>query len=134
VGNASGSNGTYNLQGGSLTTYASDIGVSGTGLLAQTGGTHTVSQTLNVGTSAGSTGTYTLANSSATLSTHNTTIGLFGTGTFTQTGGSHTVSDSLLIGDSAGNPAANAHRYLQSRHRHPLDRCHGSRPLRHWHL
>jgi uncharacterized protein with beta-barrel porin domain len=74
-------NGTYTLQGGTLTTPNALVGVYGTGTFTQSGGTITVSDTLTIQANSGSTGTYTLSGGTFTVN-H-----LINNGTFNRTGG-----------------------------------------------
>lgn len=103
LGTLTGSSGTYNLSGGSLSfTNNEIIGSSGTGVFNQTGGTNTtVLGTLHVGTSSGGRGTYNLSGGS--LSTYWEYIGTYGTGIFNQTGGTHTVGAYLYLGGDTGS-------------------------------
>ena len=75
VGLNSGSSGTYNLSGGTLTggtgtpSGFETIGVAGTGTFNQTGGANTVADNnLNLGLDPGSSGTYNLSVGSLTVS------------------------------------------------------------------
>lgn len=130
IGVGENGHGTYNLNAGSLLVKSESIGTSinpdpvesgGTGIFTQSGGTHTVSDTLFIG--LGGLGTYNL--NAGSLSTKSESIGSSiyrfsvetgGTGIFTQSGGTHTVSDILSIGNgeastgkydlSAGNLSA----------------------------
>jgi hypothetical protein len=92
---ASNGSGTYDLSGGSLTSYSEDIGARGAGTFTQTGGTNTVSSTslqyvaLAVGSRGANPGTYTLSGT-GTLSSISETI--YPTGTFTQNGGTNTIT------------------------------------------
>lgn len=103
--------GSYILNEGSLSTNSESIGSTiysnpmegATGIFTQSGGTHTVSDTLSIG--LGGLGTYTL--NAGSLSTKSESIGstfyrdpmvVGGTGIFTQSGGTHTVSGILSIG------------------------------------
>jgi hypothetical protein len=88
--------GSYNLSGGSLTSYAETVGVHGRGSFTQTGGTNTLTLSndsyvaLGVGGSSGAvTGTYNLSGSGV-LNSPNETI--YPAGVFTQGGGSNTIS------------------------------------------
>jgi hypothetical protein len=95
--------GSYSLSGSaSLNSQLSLVGYQGTGSFTQSGGTHTVSNYLELGTSSGATGFYSLSNSSAVLSTTNTLVGYQSIGSFTQSGGTHSVSDSLSLGTTLG--------------------------------
>jgi hypothetical protein len=87
LGYNSGSRGTYELQGGSLSAKHEYIGYLGTGTFTQNGGTHTVDH-LFIGVGVLSNGTYNLEG--GTLSAG--TIQVNPTGSFNVTGGTHTVS------------------------------------------
>ena len=122
--------GTYNLSGGLLTGGVPGstngglecVGVSGTGIFNQTGGTHIVSDELDVGGAdpswgisimttplGAASGVYTL--SGGLLDSSQTIVGEYvgvqGTGIFTQTGGTHLASGITLGGVNAttNNPA-----------------------------
>ncbi len=98
--------GTYELSAGTLETHYTTIGNWGQGTFTQTGGTHTVSESLVLGReldSSGSTtvfgtGTYNL--SGGTLNA-TTTVGQAGVGTFNNTGGTHNVTGDLALGTAA---------------------------------
>lgn len=90
--------GTYNLSAGSLLTNSESLGSSfyhrdysavssGTGNFVQSGGTHTVSKNLSIGSGMESTGKYDL--SAGSLSAGSEDISYLGT--FNQTGGTNTV-------------------------------------------
>ena len=99
VGDGPGSNGTYNLSGtGTLNSLETDVGVRGTGVFNQSGGTHNVgSNGLFIGAYPGANGTYTL--SGGTLTTPITLVSDdANTSTFTQNGGTHTTGQLLLTG------------------------------------
>lgn len=109
--NSRNSTGVYNLSGGSLNVANESIGLNnsnsastgaGYGTFNQTGGNHTVSNSLYIGSGVGNKnkGSYFLSN--GTLSAVFEAIGAGGVGTFTQSGGTHTVSDWLQVGDSTG--------------------------------
>lgn len=113
IGVGENGHGAYNLIAGSLLTKNESIGTSinpypaesgGTGIFTQSGGTHTVNDTLSIG--LGGVGTYNL--NAGSLSTNSESIGTSiyrfsvetgGTGIFTQNGGTHTVSGILSIGN-----------------------------------
>ena len=97
--------GTYNLDGGSLTSSASAIvyvGLSGQGQFNQDGGTATVSDDLRLGANKGSDGTYNLS-SGKLIANSAETVGVDGHGTFSQDGGSATIKKNLTVGDVAGS-------------------------------
>ena len=75
--------GAYALSGGSLFTTNTIVGNGGEGTFTQTGGSHTVSQTLTLAAIPGSSGIYNLQGGSLTAGTVNLNPG----GTFNQTGG-----------------------------------------------
>ncbi len=104
--------------GGTLTTTASVVGVSGVGLFNQSAGTHTVNGTLTVGQYNVATGTYNLtggtltAQAAAAGPTTYLTSNASGyaptgayRGTFAQTAGSFTVAGNLDLATLAGGTA-----------------------------
>ncbi|MCX5670457.1 MAG: hypothetical protein NTU94_03945 [Planctomycetota bacterium] len=92
--------GTYALSGtGTLSANATFVGYRGTGTFNQSGGTHSSSDPVYLGYSAGSHGTYLLSN--GFLASGRTFVGLSGTGTFLQSGGSHSTTW-LGVGDPGG--------------------------------
>ncbi|MBS0298701.1 MAG: PEP-CTERM sorting domain-containing protein [Proteobacteria bacterium] len=87
--------GTYTLNSGSLSVNSESIGssfyrdipgTSGTGILIQSGGTHTVSGALSIGNGEESTGRYDLSAGNLSAGSEN-----IYSGTFNQTGGINTV-------------------------------------------
>lgn len=100
LGDMSGSHGTYNLSGGSLSESWSQIGNNGTGLFNQTGGSHVITNKFYLGDETGSDGTYNFSN--GFLSTGSADIGNDGTGTFNQSGGNYFVKGDLDVGDEKG--------------------------------
>ncbi len=112
IGIASNAN-TYNISGvnTSLQVFNGgfNIGVSGTGLFTQSGGTvSTTDCNLTLGVNAGSAGTYTLSNGTLSMGgeTGELQIGNAGTATFTQTGGSSSFI-SAVVGSTSGTAAFN---------------------------
>ncbi|HEV2971098.1 MAG TPA: hypothetical protein VGY55_14085 [Pirellulales bacterium] len=101
VSQGSGSSGTYNLHGGTLTAGLELVGSHGTGTFNQDGGANNPSQ-LSVGSEAfTSAGAYNL--SGGTLNCGALFVGYYsGPGTFTQTGGVVNVLGSLGIGPAPG--------------------------------
>ena len=77
------------------------MGYSGTGSFTQSGGTHSISNSLYLGYNAGGTGAYNLSGN-ALLSASSEYVGYFGSGAFTQSGGTHSISNSLYLGSNAG--------------------------------
>jgi hypothetical protein len=114
LGYFAGSSGTYNLSNSaSLTVDVSEyVGISGTGTLSQSGGSHSIG--FNNGSIGGSlylggddapthlgSGSYLLSGGS--LSIHdNEYVGYAGTGQFTQSGGTQVIGALLSIGTLAG--------------------------------
>ncbi len=98
---AAGGVGTYNLSGGSVTTPVLQSGNGGTGNFVQTGGAVNATQ-LNVSTTGGSTGSYTLSGAAGvTLGVSSfEAIGVSAVGTFTQNGGTHTLSGDIQLGQN----------------------------------
>lgn len=107
LGNQTGSNGTYNLTGGNITSVLEFVGNNGSGAFVQSGtSTNAVSNFLGIG-STGGTSTYTL-NAGLLIVNNGTTaasesIGQVGAATFTQAGGQHTVNPlgTFTLGDDA---------------------------------
>jgi len=126
LGYHTGSSGTYELTGtGQLFTRDERVGVGGTGIFIQSGGTNTVSESLSIGVQSGSrgtfiqnggtntvsgslsvgfgsSGTYTLSER-AELSAGYEYIGHGATGSVTQIGGTNTISDWLYVGYSSAS-------------------------------
>jgi autotransporter-associated beta strand protein len=109
VGNPAGSFGTLNLINGSVAVTTMFVGESGTGTVAQAGGTIAISGTADpafgVGRAvAGSVGSYVLSNGVLCLTgTGNFQIGGYGRGTFTQFGGAVTGNNWMVIGRYASS-------------------------------
>ena len=101
AGDLLGGVGTYNFSNGALSGGAEFIGVSGTGVFNQIGGTNTVAGNLEIGSNSSGVGTYNLA--AGTLSAAAEVIGNSGTGTFNQSGGTNLVSGSLTIASNVGS-------------------------------
>ena len=103
IGDGTGGSGTFNLSGtGILAVGTEYVGAGGgAGAFVQTGGTHTVSSQLYVGSNSGL-GTYNLSGT-GTLSAYSEYIGFIGSGTFTQSGGTHTVGYILNLAGYAGS-------------------------------
>jgi hypothetical protein len=72
--------------------------MQGSGSFTQTGGTNTANSLHELGSFAGSRGTYELRGGS--LAVWNQNIGYWGTGTFKQSGGDNAVSNNLVLGFS----------------------------------
>ncbi len=101
LGNAAGSQGTYELSGtGQLSATSYEyVGYWGTGRFTQMGGTNAFRFSLSLAEHAGSRGTYYL--SEGQLSGGGVYVGRAGTGTFTQTGGR--VESGLTVGYHTGS-------------------------------
>lgn len=95
IGNAQGSNGSFTLAGSSVTAGAETIGGSGSGVLTQTTGTHSVGD-FYLGRESSGDGSYFL--NGGNLSADFETIGINGSGRFTQSSGTHTVNSDLFLG------------------------------------
>ena len=101
----SGSVGTYQLRGGTLSAVLIDVGKYGTGTFSHTDGTAAVSTRVYVGGGTGSYGEYQIS-SSAILNTENLYMGgTGGTGRFFQNGGSVNINNELLMGLHLGGSA-----------------------------
>jgi hypothetical protein len=99
---------SYALSGGAVTSASgTSVGAAGAGTFNQSGGTHTANGGLYLGSSAGSSGAYTLSagslivNGVSSIGANN-----FGAGTFNHTGGTHTVSTTLRVGEGVGAAGA----------------------------
>ena len=71
-----------------LSTTDQNIGCSGIGNFAQSGGTNSANN-LELGTNVAGSGSYTLSNSGLLLTENNEVIGLTGSGSFMQLGGTN---------------------------------------------
>lgn len=79
--------GEFSLSGGSLSTYGQKIGLSGTGIFSQSGGTNQLLRDLALGVESSGNGTYHLSNGTLDMSLLSIAVGVQGTGKFIQTGG-----------------------------------------------
>jgi fibronectin-binding autotransporter adhesin len=103
VGYNAGSNGTYNLGGGSLWCGGQEyIGSQGNGTFSQSGGYSTAAQIV-LGSGVGSSGSYSLTFGNLSCQTAEI-IGIDGIGSFTQ-GGGNNAPGWVLIGAGAGSGA-----------------------------
>ena len=89
---------------GTLSANQEFVGYSGTGNFTQSGGTNTISSYLHLGSSSGSSGTYSLSAGSLSIASDES-VGYSGTGNFTQSGGTNTISgyNSLYVGQDTGS-------------------------------
>ena len=104
-----GSSGTYKLSAGQLNFDGTVVGLSGTGILTQSGGTNStgVGGGVWIGSNSGSSGAYNL-NGSGLLSAFGEFVGYSGAGTFAQSGGTNSVGYWVLnIGTSGGSGTYN---------------------------
>lgn len=90
----------YYANSNNLTTLTETIGDTGSGVLNQSSGTHSVTNDLILGNTATGNGNFTLSNV-GTLSAGNITVGNAGTGVFAQSGGTNTVSGDLYLGSAS---------------------------------
>ncbi|RLA16261.1 MAG: hypothetical protein DRQ62_16455 [Gammaproteobacteria bacterium] len=97
----SGSTGTYNLQGGILSTVEQNVGWTNIGTFNHSAGSNTSTEDFNLGTFSSGNGTYNLSGTGL-LTTYDVYIGKKGTGTFIQTGGTHTADRLFYIGFDPG--------------------------------
>ncbi|MBI5234907.1 MAG: PEP-CTERM sorting domain-containing protein, partial [Deltaproteobacteria bacterium] len=93
--------GTYNFYGGTLNNSLI-VGDAGTGLFANSGGTHNVTGDMILGNQATGLGTYNLSGTGSVAVSGNTIVGMDGTGYFNQSGGTHTTG-SLVLGQNTGS-------------------------------
>ena len=113
MGYNAGSNGVYNLSGGSLKSLGICVAYSGSGGFIQTGGTVAATFTTAEGTpfsfidevcigfNAGSTGAYTM--SAGSLQTSGVYVGSSGSGAFVNSGGLDDNTGALVLGQNAGS-------------------------------
>jgi len=105
LGDGAGGSGTYNLNGGWLSTSGNlFVGNSGSANFTQSGGVNTISGAgvLYLGNASGATGTYNLSGSGL-LTAPSERIGYYGTGSFTQSGGTNSVSGGLVLAQFPGS-------------------------------
>ncbi len=100
----SANSGAVQMSGGTLTVANNEnLGSSGAGTFIQTGGTNTVGITSGFGAlSLGSSGAYTLSNSGV-LVANGESVGNFGGGVFTQSGGTNVVTNYLQLNGGTYN-------------------------------
>jgi len=107
LGQNTSATGTYLLSGTgslSLTGGSEHVGVYGTGIFTQTGGTNTINSgySLSLGDNAGATGTYSLSASGSLSVSGSEYIGNSGAGNFNQSGGTNSVGAYLFAGNNLG--------------------------------
>ena len=103
IGNAAGSNGSYQFGGATAQLDIADdlvVGNSGTGMFHQTDGHVTVTDHIYVGLGSGSSGAMEL--DGGALGSRIATIGLTGAGAYRQSGGELVVSETTYVGYNAG--------------------------------
>jgi fibronectin-binding autotransporter adhesin len=108
IGFEQGGVGQYNLAGAATlhAYHQEEIGYAGNGTFTQTGGTHTVEQTLTIADQSSSTSSYSLQG--GTLNANSSIlVGLDGNGAFTQSGGTANVAEGLDIQADAGTGVYN---------------------------
>jgi hypothetical protein len=105
IGVNAGGSGFYNLVSGSLAATYEYLGYAAntSGSVSQSGGSHTVSNELDVGYGSGGTGTYTLSGGSLTVS-GNLNVGNSGSGTFTLGGSGLLTANQEHISQNGGAP------------------------------
>ena len=102
IGANAGSNGNYNMTGGTLEDSLT-VGDAGTGTFTNSGGTHTVTGNLTLGNQSTGNGTYNLSSTGSLAVSGNEIVGANGTGKFDQTGGSNSASGTLIIQQNSGS-------------------------------
>ena len=98
--------GTLQFPSGSLAAGNEYLGYSATGALTQTGGTHAVANTLNLGYNSGSYGSYNLSGNGLLYATSYEYVGNTGSGSFVQSKGTNNVGLALYLGYNAGSSGA----------------------------
>jgi len=107
IGAQKGSNGTYNLTGGSLEDGLI-VGDAGTGSFSNSGGSHSVTGNLVLGNQATGNGTYNLSGTGTLTVSGDAVVGAAGHGDYEQTGGTASVTGAMTLGDqSTGSGTAN---------------------------
>jgi fibronectin-binding autotransporter adhesin len=95
-------NNTYQPLGVNGPDYSAELlGMYGTGIFNQSGGTNTIG-TVEIGAQAGSAGTFTLSGTGALSATDEEVIGTGANGVFNQTGGTNTVGNYFYLGYEPG--------------------------------
>jgi fibronectin-binding autotransporter adhesin len=103
LGYYSADRGTVQITGGDLSILDTGIiGVDGTGIFMQSGGTNSISDSLLIGYDSGSSGSYDLSGGGH-LSANLEDIGLGGNGTFTHADGTNSVVYQLNLGLDSGS-------------------------------
>lgn len=101
IGNLAGSNGTYELRGGSLSAQYESLGYNSTGTFIHTAGTNDC-HWLVLGDEYLGNGTYQLSGTGQ-LSANDVWVGFEKTGLFQQTGGTNTIAEDLVLGWESGD-------------------------------
>jgi len=98
LGNFDGGNGTYNLNGGTLSTAGGmlQVGRYGTGTFHHTAGNN-YPNSMMIGHQNGSSGSYHLSGT-GNIDASEIYVGTYGPGQFTQNGGTNSMTETLLIG------------------------------------
>jgi hypothetical protein len=102
VGVASTGDGTVNLKRGTIRADGSIVADSGNGTFNQTGGTHTVTNDLILGLSAGGVGTYNQTGGSVTVG-GTLFLGVAGSGDYNQSGGKVTATGGIAVNSGSYN-------------------------------
>jgi hypothetical protein len=102
LGMAATATGSYSMTGTPLVANDESIGQGGAGIFNQSAGTNTVSGTLGLGISAGSSGTYNLS-ASGTLSAIGEYIAPLGSASFVQSGGLNQDLTIFAVGVGSGS-------------------------------
>ena len=103
-------NATSNMSGGTLAVFNEYVGMGGTGVFTQSGGTNTnlppnnsgYTGYLYLGYNAGDSGTYNLGGTGSISAMNTEYVGYSGSGNFNQSGGGHTVGI-LYVGYNSGS-------------------------------
>ena len=106
-------NATSNMTGGTLAVFNEYVGMGGTGVFTQSGGTNTnlppnnsgYTGYLYLGYNAGDSGTYNLGGTGVISAMNTEYVGYSGSGNFAQSGGGHTVGI-LYVGYNSGSQGA----------------------------
>jgi hypothetical protein len=113
LGAQSGSSGTYNLEGGTLSANNEIVGSAGSGAFTQTGGSNSITLQLTLGGNSSVANYYVLNPASGVTATLSAASEVIGDGAqIDQYGGTNTVGSSLQLGDDSGAPYPSATYFL----------------------
>ncbi len=107
------SSGAYTLSDGALSAAYEYVGEWGMGVFAQSGGTNSLSEALELGYYAGATGTVWVTGGQLNVANGSIIVGNQGLGQMTVSGGTVTVG-SLIVNNNINGPTINTNRFTLS--------------------